>query len=379
MSSIWIILLDTSTSMDDGFAHQAGRGTDVFTETGAWRKKIDAAKDILLRQVGSLRAQDVAVIQFTDAAKKIFQGSRDALLRQTSLITSLTADGETSIAAAIDAVTADEEFEPYRSLSVLILTDGQSDKDEAVRAANELITKFPFARIDSIIIDETEKGREVVDAISLNGTVKNATSTLQLQTALTDARSSGLRGELQNMALIRFAAQQELSQLHETPPPTLIRVTSGETLNAATLRDSVAPTLLALESLDSAISIAQRREARGSVSSISQDSPISINLTGLKDAVQLVLEVVIPWRRRHAQRSAELDLTKRELDIEKAQLEITRSRLELAEMLLNRIDPDRQLSGQAREEALSHILSGIKHSCATKLEFVVVHQQELRG
>jgi len=396
MSAIWIVLLDTSSSMDEGFSAESGTGGNAISETGAWAKKLDAAKEILLRQVSSLRAQDVAVIQFTDSAQNIFQGDRDALLKRTGLISGLEASGGTSIAAALDSVTSDSGFEGYRSLSVLLLTDGQSDKDEATRAANDLIAKYPFARIDSIIIDETDDGRAVVDAVSMNGTVRNATSTVQLGNAFSGARASGLRGELQNMALARFTAQAELSRLQESPPPTLLRVTTGELLNAETLRDSVVPTLLAFENVEGARNIARGREPRATISSISQDSPIAINLTGIKETVQLILEYAIPWRRQHAERLSELEIRKRECEIEKAeqentlhgfererrqldlaklQFEVARSKWELAEIMMKEIDPDHQLRGEARQEALRRVLAGIDQLANTRLEFEVVRER----
>ena len=398
MAAIWIVLLDTSTSMDEGFSAQSGAGGNILSETGAWAKKIDAAKEILLSQVSSLRAQDIAVVQFTDEAQKLFQGTRDDLLLNTDLITNLEANGSTSIAAALDSVTCDPGFEGYRSLSVLLLTDGQSDIDEATRAANDLIAKYPFARIDSIIIDESDEGRAVVEAISINGTVRNATSTIQLRSAFAGARVSGLRGELQNMALARFAAQEELARLQEAPAPTLIQVTTGEVLNAETLRDSIAPTLLALENIAVAGRIARRRESRPTVSSISQDSPISINLTGIKETVQLVLEYAIPWRRKHAERLSELEIRKREYEIEKIeqessfhgldrekrklelaklQFEVARSKWEIAERMMKELDPDNQLRGEAREEAMRRVLAGIDQLASTRLEFEVVHERLL--
>ena len=66
--------------MDEEFANAVGTSSDPLGESGVWAKKIDAAKDLLLRQVSSLRAQDVAVLRFTTSAKKIFHGAKDDLL-----------------------------------------------------------------------------------------------------------------------------------------------------------------------------------------------------------------------------------------------------------------------------------------------------------
>jgi hypothetical protein len=94
------------------------------------------------------------------------------------------------------------------------------------------------------------------------------------------------------MAQMRFLAQSELAQFQESGQPTLIRVTSGEQLNAEVLRNDIAPTLAGIDLVGQGVSQATRREYQGTVSSISQDSPISINLTGLKETVDLVLSYV---------------------------------------------------------------------------------------
>ncbi len=395
MSAIWIILLDTSSSMDEGFAQSVGASSDPLGETGAWAKKIDAAKELLLRQVLSLRAQDVAVFRFTEKSQKIFQGTKDDLLANRPLITSLEANGGTNIAAALEAVRDDVDFEHYRSLSVLLLTDGQSDQDAATRAAETLIDKYPFARIDTILIDETPEGRAVAEAVSINGAVRTATSTIQLREALSGARTASLRSELANMAKMRFLAQQELARFQEAAPPTLIRVTSGERLTSDTLKNDVAPTLAGIELIGQSASWATRREYQGSVSSISQDSPISINLSGLKETVDLVLSYVIPWRRRNAERLSHLEVQKRELEIRKqenelsfhsleheqrrldtarAQYELAKSKWELAEKMLKELDPDNQLRGREREEAIARLLAGIDQLASTRLEFEVVRE-----
>jgi len=393
MSAIWIILLDTSGSMDEGFAHTMGASGDPLGETGSWAKKIDAAKDVLLRQVSSLRAQDVAVFSFTDAAQKIFQGTKDALLANRSLITSLDAGGGTDIAAALDAVGADVDFETYRALSVLLLTDGQSDQTDAERAAQGLIAKYRFARIDTILIDETPAGRAVAEAVSINGSVRTATSTVQLTQALSGARTASLRTELANMAQMRFLAQEELARFEQSALPTLIRVTSGEGLTSDTLRNDVAPTLAGIELIGRGASEAAHREYQGMVSSISQDSPISINLTGLKETVDLVLCYVIPWRRRNAERLSSLEVQKQELELRKhenelsyhgieyeqrqldnarARLEFAQSRWELVEHMLKKLDPNNQLQRSARQSAVAQLLAGVDQLATTRLEFEVV-------
>lgn len=400
MSSIWITLLDTSGSMNDGFTASQGRNTDPLAEHGAWVRKIEAAKELLLKRIGAIRVLDIAVFQFKDVPTKIFQGTRDQLLAKPDLIQSLTAGGGTSIANALAGVEADSSFESYQSLNVLVVSDGLSDTDAAKLAAEKLVLKYPFARVDTVLIDDTDEGRAVAEAISINGTFTPVTSTAQLRAAISGARISSLQSNLANLALFRLQAQRELASFDEAPAPTLISVTSGQRLTSQTLRDDVVPTLLGIEALGQASSRLTRGEYRGTVSSISQDSPISINLTGLKDAVELALTYVIPWRRRNAERLAALDVEKREIELQRekqglsmhpfeneqrrlellrVQLELAKSKLELAEKMLKAIDPESQLRGEAREFALGRLLSGVEHMATTRLEFQVMDEERPRG
>jgi hypothetical protein len=394
MSSIWIILLDTSGSMGGGFTSKQGHTPDPLAEHGAWATKLDAAKELLLKQVATIRVQDLAVFQFTDEYSKIFQGTRDQLLAQSHLIRKLDAGGNTSIANAIGGVEVDPSFEKYRSVNVLVISDGLSDLDAAAKAAESLLIKYPFARIDTILIDDTDDGRKVAESVSINGTVRPVTSSIQLGSALSGARLDALRSNLTNMALVRLQTQQELAAFEQIPEPTLISVTSGQRLTSETLRSDIVPTLAGIEALGYAANYITRGEYRGSVSSISQDSPISINLTGLKEAVELALTYVIPWRRKNAERIAMLEIEKRELELAserqklsmsnnydaeqrrlellRMQLELANSKLNLAERMLKAIDPESQLCGEARERALGRLLSGVDNLSATRLEFEIL-------
>jgi hypothetical protein len=343
--------------------------------------------------------RDLAVFQFTSDYRKVFQGTRDQLLQQPHLIESLVASNGTSIANALRGVEADPSFEQYRSLNLLVITNGLSDLAPATQAASELITKYPFARIDTILIDETDNGRVVADSISINGTVRTVTSSIQLGTAMSGARVDALLSNLATMPLLRFQAQQELAAFEQLPEPTLITIISGERLTAETLRNDIAPTLGGIEALGRASSYVRHREYLGSVSSISQDSPISINLAGLKEATELALTYVIPWRRKNAERLAQLEVRKRELEIEREernlalhlydaeqrklellrqQVDLSMSKLELAERMLKAIDPDSQLRGENRKRALAGFIESIDRLSSTRLEFEVFRDVSLQ-
>ena len=400
MSSIWVTLLDTSGSMSNGFSATTSSAPDPLAEQGAWKTKLEAAKDVLLKRIARIHVADVALFEFKGAPSKLFQGGRDQLLARPEIIQSLEASNGTNIAAAIAAVEADPSFKAYQSLSLLIVSDGLSDLTAAKAAAEALLRRYPHARIDTILIDETDEGRKVAEAISLNGDFIPVTSTAQLGAAVARARLSSLQSNLARMAFFRLQAQRELAVFEQIAEPTLVSVTSGQRLTARTLRDEVVPTLLGLEAFGQASSELQGREYRGAVSSISQDSPISINLTGLKEAVELALRYVLPWRRENARRLEAAEVTKRELEVERdrkdldmrpydeeqrslelhrIRLELAKAKLELAERMLKAIDPNTTMEGPDRELALSRLLSGVEHMSAARLDFRVVHDELPRG
>jgi len=374
MSSVWIVLVDVSGSMADGFSGTPN--ADPLAERGVWRTKLDAAKDLLLRQVAASRVQDVAIFSFADTSVKVFHGSRSEFSRATSIIQGLTAGGETNLAGGLIAVTDDEPLERYQALSVLILSDGLSNVGEPVSAAEGLIAKYPFARIDTILIDETEEGRRIAESVSLNGSVRPAFSLADLDNALDSARASSLQQELSGFAYRRLGLQSELALLANAAGPTLLTVTSSAELTAATLRNDIIPTLQGMELMEQAASEALGQPFRGTISSISQDSPISISLTGFKEAVELALEWVIPWRRQNAEKLAALKLRQQELENEKAMIENRRlevelfdSKFQLAEHMLATFERDHSMSDRRRHRLLQQFLAGIDQMSRTSIEF----------
>jgi Outer membrane efflux protein len=360
--------------MADGFSgiHTA----DPLAERGIWSTKLEAAKDLLLRQVAASRVQDVAVFSFADTSAKIFHGARSDFSRAFAIIRGLEADGETNLAGGLIAVTEDSELERYEALSVLILSDGLSNVGDPVAAAERLISKYPFGRVDTILIDETEEGRRIAESVSINGSVRPAFSVAELGQALESARASSLRQELSGFALRRLGLQSELALLANVASPTLLIVTSAVELTAASLRNDIVPTLEGLDLIGRAASEASGVPYRGTITSISQDSPISISLSGFKEAVELALEWVIPWRRQNAERLAALKLRQQELENEKAtienrrlQVELATSKFELAERMLATIDQDHSMSDRRRQRLLQQFVHGIDQMSKTSIEF----------
>jgi len=319
MSSIWVVLLDISGSMDDGFSGVPSG--DPFAERGRWRTKLDAAKELVLRQVASSRVQDVAVFAFSDSTEKLYHGARSDFSKAEATIRNLETRGETNLASAFEAVRKDPLLGSYDALSVVVLSDGLSNAGDPEEAAKQLIQRYRSARIDTILIDETAEGRRIAEETSINGSVRSAFSILDVGNALQDARASSLQQELAGFARRRFDLQTELSVFSNAGVPTLLTVTSPLELNANSIRDEIVPTLEGLESLQRSASMANGRPYNGAIKSISHDSPITVSLTGFKEAADLASEFIVPWRRKNAEQLAKLKVKQAEIDIEKARLE----------------------------------------------------------
>lgn len=58
------------------------------------------------------------------------------------------------------------------------------------------------------------------------------------------------------------------------------------------------------------------------ITQISQHSPIGVSLEGVSDTVQLIVDYVVPWKRKHAEKMAEYARREKQYEIEKMRIEI---------------------------------------------------------
>ena len=387
MASIWVVLLDISGSMREGFSGPIT--SDPLAERGPWQSKLEAAKDILIRQIHAARAQDIAVYTFADLAEKRFHGKREVFAQAEDAIRQIQAGGNTNLASAFTAVFTDPSIEGYHSLRVLVLSDGLSNEGDPVAAAEELIAKYPRSSIDTILIDDTTEGRAVAEHVSINGSVRPGFPS-QLSMQIQDSRVTSLSREISGLAGRAFELQGELSSLTGGAPPSLITVTSGLELGASSLRNEIAPTLGAFEQFQAVVGHLGGASSNGKVTSISQSSPVSISLSGFREAIELALEWVIPWRREHARKLAEckarqaelqnqgeeirlgrerIQLEKDRLENRRLELAIMEGKVTLAERMLKHLDPDGLTRGRKRELLLRRLLNGVDQLCEATIEF----------
>jgi len=117
------------------------------------------------------------------------------------------------------------------------------------------------------------------------------------------------------------------------------------------LTDTLGPYLAAIAEIQNIINEIQGKEHREVViESIVQQSPISVSLDGASQAVQVVTDTVVPWRRKHAQEMARLATLEKQAEIESKKAEVLEKRARAAK---DRAEAGRLVAEAAkqREEA----------------------------
>jgi hypothetical protein len=184
MESLWVILVDTSSSMAEGFS-----GTvqfDGITDITEQSTKINAAKESLVRAVKGLTYSDVAIIAFNDQPTLIFYGLGDnpELCRN---VETLQPNGGTDIGRAIEYANQDfPRRSKYQSISFLLISDGLSNEVSASQSARRAFMNN--IRISTILIDPTPEGERLAREISLGGDIKAVTSAAGLNRAIDEQR-----------------------------------------------------------------------------------------------------------------------------------------------------------------------------------------------
>ncbi len=175
---MWIILIDHSGSMGDPFSGDqffSGRSTESKANT-----KLEAAVNAILERLpGRSPNEQVVIISFTSRAEIIAEGQASEFNLFENALHQLVAKNGTDIAAGLEK--ANELLTDYPSAifpTLLLVTDGQSDAESALRAKEKLLGKI--VQLSAIIIDPTDKADELLRSLLLNGEIQGVTSSSQL-------------------------------------------------------------------------------------------------------------------------------------------------------------------------------------------------------
>jgi hypothetical protein len=131
--------------------------------------------------------------------------------------------------------------------------------------------------------------------------------------------------------------------------------TIEQSLTSEYLKSTILPYLSAITDIQRILDkIQNKNSGEVKIKSISQNSPISVSLDGASQAIQTIIEYVIPWKRKYAEEIAQLSISDKQAEIETKRAEVLEKRA--------RATKDRAES----EKLLAEI--GVKKAETTRME-----------
>lgn len=153
-----------------------------------------------------------------------------------------------------------------------------------------------------------------------------------------------LRDKVHPRSQIRGAIESLYNDLRGITNVTLVSVNSNAPtvpvqarLTVQYLEKDVAPFLNAISEIQRLLDELLGRDVKDVVVRvITQNSPIGVSLEGVSDTFLAVTDLVIPWKRKHAEKMAEYarrvkqyELEKKRIELQEANLQITKSQQEI--------------------------------------------------
>lgn len=361
-----------------GHGFQGAASAPELTEIGPWQTKLEAAKTSILAQIANLRSPDVAIISFNFTPTEVFTGRPSELAEIERRVNSLEPSGGTDLAKALLDVPRLTSLSGYRQIKVLVVSDGLTDGDAAEAAAGRLIEEFRQLTISVLLIDQTEQGNDVARRIATNEEVRYARGQPQFREAVGAEAVQFLQGTALSLLQERRLVLADLFRQQKQPPiTTIIFVGLGTMpLTAATLTGELVPVLGALETLQQIANDVAGVESRVKIASITQYNPIETSISGIAKAVEVVEELVTPWRRSHAREMADLKEGKARVDIAKAHaeavqvaenVEVTKAEARKRQAEAAQIELDNELKKLAAEEMRMRLEIGKMTLVAVKM------------
>lgn len=239
-------------------------------------------------------------------------------------------DFYTKLLKLIDSVQEDEAFELFKTLktkSERLGVLGQLTHALANNLANAHAPARPRALASALATDlvrASDLARALASALATDlANVRALVHDLDLDLDLAQTRARfvflALGGEVSSI-------EKSIEEVQSAPSMILEGV---ETLTASNLSRVVSPYLEAVVDLQRTLSPLMGLDfIEPHISLISQNSPLEAVITGVAGAIGIIREMVVPWRRKHAQEMAELAKQREKVEIAKTEAEAQRTRVE---------------------------------------------------
>lgn len=195
---MWVILVDHSGSMGEGF-RQSAEQVSFRDRRTQQTVKLQAAVESVLIELSRLPARsDVTLYGFTSSARFLHRGLAGDHSGFETALRGLSAGGGTDIAAALDSARTQVSAARHPSLApglpeanrILLITDGLSDPEKARQAAQKCARDG--LTVDVILIDPTDEARELTATVAgeTNGRWEPVVGPDDLSRAAAEARTA---------------------------------------------------------------------------------------------------------------------------------------------------------------------------------------------
>ncbi|MEN3335469.1 MAG: hypothetical protein V7641_4834 [Blastocatellia bacterium] len=204
-------------------------------------------------------------------------------------------------------------------------------------------------QVNSMLAIPLRVGSQIIGVLSVESPKSNAFTTTDKD--LLERFASHAAMAIKNLQLQHQLKERLDSSIALDMSTTIILANQSgvlpSPLTPAYLSSTVSPYLNAIADFQHIISeINGENPHQIRVREIKQASPISVNLTGVGQAIQIIKDTVIPWRRKHAEKMANLAEREKLVEIENRKADILEKKARAAK---DRAEAKRIASDEAKQ------------------------------
>ena len=166
MKPIWIILLDTSDSMNEPLSLEG-----IISSS-----RLEATKLVFKNMLYIERELEVALIPFTDKSEIVFKGDGTNIIESLDQIRNSTAVGESNLDDALELSLKLLRSENYFLQVITIIGGNITPTQKAERLADTIASEFPSVKINTKLLVNLPRINSFAKRISINGNVDSIES-----------------------------------------------------------------------------------------------------------------------------------------------------------------------------------------------------------
>lgn len=232
-----------------------------------------------------------------------------------------------------------------KSAAEIIAKSGNNIVAATIAAYEETSAKIVFYQEHGRVLREEvipliakakayQTGRDALDSMALdNDILVEAQQELNRRMGRASAKNSTPSEKDNSSAALLFPFPiKDTISIDE--PASFVQITFDtnigtieQNLTTEYLKNTILPYLSAIADVQRVLDkIQNKNSGEVKIKSISQNSPISVSLDGASQAIQTIIEYVVPWKRKHAEVIAQLSISDKQAEIETKRAEVLEKR-----------------------------------------------------